>query len=182
MSPRRRKVGGIDDPIWSGDDTRGDEARADDTRGDEAGGEVTSGDEAGGEVTGQEGWVGQPETRDSRLGQPRPEPAIIEDSPAGIPESPGRHLAGRDARDIPRRLLVDDAGTARDDERECGLEGWFQTDDGVPISSMLRPLSVTCARPRGHPGAHRSPPRRARFRRGQVWVYEWGDPSAGGDE
>ena len=163
MSPRRRKVGGIDDPIWSGEDTGSDEA-------------------TGGEVTGQEGAVGQAETRGSRRGQPRPAPAGIEDSPAGIQESPGGRVAGRGARDIPRRLLVDDAGTARDDERECGVEGWFQTDDGVPISSMLRPLSVTCTRPRGHPGAHRSPPRRARFRRSRVWVYEWGDPSAGGDE
>jgi hypothetical protein len=75
--------------------------------------------------------------------------------------------------DIPRRILVDDPGTARSDERECEVEGWFQTDDGVPVSSAFRPLSVACARPLGHPGEHRSQPRRARFRSGGVWVYEW---------
>ena len=79
-------------------------------------------------------------------------------------------------KDIPRRILVEDPKTAGDDERECEVEGWFQTDDGVPVSSALRPLSVACARPWGHAGHHRSKPRRAYFRSGRVWVYEWGIP------
>jgi hypothetical protein len=97
-----------------------------------------------------------------------------------------QHRVSRVAQNIPRRILVDDPGTARSDERECEVQGWFQTDDGVPVSSAFRPLSVACARPWGHSGQHRSQPRRARFRSGRVWVYEWyntdGDEADENDE
>jgi len=77
---------------------------------------------------------------------------------------------------VPKRVLMADPGMAADDEGECGAEGWLETDDGsAGLSGALRPLSVTCARPRGHASYHRSKPKRALFRSGKSWVYQWGD-------
>jgi hypothetical protein len=195
MSPRGRKVGGIDDPIWGGD-APGKDA-----------GESTS--ESGGSNPGSSGNK-QPKNpnrnsastkveRDmqDRRGAPSnasPQPnaqglrgapsnggpptrsAQPTSGPQNRNRSPSNDGFGGGAQDIPRRILVEDPKIARDDERECEVEGWFQTDDGVPVSSALRPLSVACARPWGHAGHHRSKPRRAYFRSGRVWVYEWGMP------
>ena len=73
-----------------------------------------------------------------------------------------------------------DPGMAADDEGDCGAEGWLETDDGgAGLSAALRPLSVTCGRPQGHAGDHRSKPKRALFRSGKSWVYQWADASPG---
>jgi hypothetical protein len=161
MSPRSRKVGGLDDPIWTGPGPA----------------EGTSDRQA--EPTG---------ARDQRSGrgpQASSGPKTRSDPSRSGEGDTGGKRNGRPARtrlDIPRRILTDDPGTARDDERECEVEGWFQTDDGVPVSSAFRPLGVACARPLGHSGHHRSAPRRARLRPGRVWVYQWGDPERPEDD
>ena len=180
MSPRGRKVGGIDDPIWGGD-APGNDA-----------GESTS--ESGGSNPGSSGPK-QPKnpnrnsastkvdlgTHDRRGAPSNASPRSTRSAqPTSGPQHrkrlPSNDGFGGGAQDIPRRILVEDPKTARDDERECEVEGWFQTDDGVPVSSAFRPLSVACARLWGHAGHHRSKPRRAYFRSGRVWVYEWGMP------
>jgi hypothetical protein len=204
MSPRGRKVGGIDDPIWGGD-----------APGKDTGDSASEGGASGGSNPGSSGPKqpknpnrnsgstkverGKQDRRDAPSNaSPRPNTQDRRDAPSnasprptrsehptGGPQhrkrSPSNDGFGDGAQDIPRRILVEDPKTAADDERECEVEGWFQTDDGVPVSSALRPLSVACARPWGHAGHHRSKPRRAYFRSGRVWVYEWGMPEESPD-
>jgi hypothetical protein len=75
-----------------------------------------------------------------------------------------------------------DPGTAADDERECGAEAWLETEGGsAALLGALRPLSVRCARPWGHASVHRSEPRRALFRAGKSWVYQWDESDVGQD-
>ena len=174
MSPRSRKVGGLDDPIWTGPGP--DEGTSDpqaEPPGHQAGEQPAAWDPGGGNATGRSGErsAGRAAAPGDRRAARRPHNG----GRSGTRSGSGRNGGGSGgATDIPRRILTDDPGNAGDDERECEAEGWFQTDEGVPVSSAFRPLGVACARPAGHPGHHRSAPRRARFHRGRVWVYEWG--------
>jgi hypothetical protein len=182
MSPRNRKVGGLDDPIWTGP---GPTEGSSDPQG--APPDHQSGDRPPAWDPGRPNTTrgerdrktgGAPATR-NRRSAPGPQRTRDQETGRGsgtTSSSQGNSRRSVGAIDIPRRILTDDPGTAGNDERECEVEGWFQTDDGVPVSSAFRPLSVACARPLGHPGHHRSAPRQARFRRGRVWVYEWGAP------
>jgi hypothetical protein len=189
MSPRGRKVGGIDDPIWGGEPTAeesGDHPARASVASGASGATVASG------AGGKSGSAGGPPRSGSGQGNSKVAARGSSRAPRETPTKPDRPVPrGQQdrggsgdgdgsgiAQDIPRRILVDDPGTARSDERECEVEGWFQTDDGLPVSSAFRPLSVACARPWDHRGQHRSKPRRARFRSGRVWVYEWRNAEA----
>ena len=150
MPPRRPKVGRIDDPIWVQDAIGPKEAT-----------------EA--QVPGSKGSAqGRGAPRNQRISQtpdgPRTQgrPRAPETSPA---ERTGTQTSGAGgATVVPYRVLMADPGMAAGDERECGAEAWLETDDGsAGLSGALRPLSVSCARPRGHVGHHRSKPKRALF-------------------
>ncbi len=162
MSPRRLKVGGIDDPIWAQDAIGPNEPTA----------APVPGREGSAQGTGAPGHQRVSRTQgDSRA------PETSRATPTGTQISPAAR-----ATLVPKRVLMADPGMAADDEGECGAEGWLETDDrGAGLSAALRPLSVTCARPRGHASYHRSKPKRAVFRSGKSWVYQWADASPGRD-
>jgi hypothetical protein len=173
MSPRRPKVGGIDDPIWAQDAIGPKERTAEPVPGREG-----SGLEGSAQGRGAPGNQRVSQTSGgSRTQGNSHAPETSSAAPRGTQTS-----QGGGATVVPKRVLMADPGMAADDERECGAEGWLETDDGsAGLSAGLRPLSVTCARPRGHASYHRSKPKRALFRSGKSWVYQWGDAGTGRD-
>jgi hypothetical protein len=168
MPPRRPKVGGIDDPIWAQD-------------------AIGPKEPTESPVPGSEGSAqGRGAPRNQRV-SPTPDGSRTK-TDLRAPETSrtartGTRISGAGgATVVPNRVLMADPGMAADDERECGAEGWLETDDGsAGLSGAIRPLSVTCARLRGHVGCHRSKPKRALFRPGKSWVYQWVDASPGDD-